>query len=81
MANSAKPRAKLSNVDSYAARSVYSRPCGFEVIEQWRAVASLFDVGEIVARSLCNRFHVARTNPRGPIVPPSHNVTRYFAGS
>jgi hypothetical protein len=78
MANSAP---SCQTLNSYAARSVYSRPCGFEVIEQRRAVASLFDVGETVAWSLCNRFHVAPDGTLGPIVPPSHNVTRYFAGS
>lgn len=36
----------------------YTRPCGFEAIEKWRAVATLFGVDRAVAQSLCRRFGV-----------------------
>jgi hypothetical protein len=58
--------AELSDVELLRRAVTYSRPHGFDVVEKWREVASLFDIGETVARSLCKRFgvdpdeHVAR---------------------
>ena len=57
---------ELSDVELLRRAVAYSRPHGFEVVEKWREVASLFGIGETVARSLCKRFgvdpdeHVAR---------------------
>jgi hypothetical protein len=36
----------------------YSPPCGFGVIEKWRAVSVQFGVYEAGARRLCTRFGV-----------------------
>jgi hypothetical protein len=48
--------AELSDVELLRRAVTFSRPCGFEVVEKWRTVASLFSVGEAAARSLCRRF-------------------------
>jgi hypothetical protein len=55
---SSEQRAEPSDVQLLRRAVTYSRPCGFEVVEKWRTVASLFGVSEVVARSLCNRFGV-----------------------
>jgi hypothetical protein len=59
----AEQSAEPSDVELLRRAVSYSRPCGFEVVEKWRAVASLFGVGETVARSLCKRFHVDPNEP------------------
>ncbi|MBO0758568.1 MAG: hypothetical protein J2P54_22185 [Bradyrhizobiaceae bacterium] len=50
--------AELSDVELLRRAVTYTRPCGFEVIEKWRAVATLFGVDSAVAQSLCKRFRV-----------------------
>jgi hypothetical protein len=58
MSAPSEQRAEPSDVELLRRAVTYSRPCGFEVVEKWRTVASLFGVGEAVARSLCKRFGV-----------------------
>jgi hypothetical protein len=55
---------ELSDAELLRRAVTYSRPCGFKVIERWREVASLFGIGETVARSLCKRFGA---DPDGPV--------------
>jgi hypothetical protein len=62
-AGSRESRAGLSDVELLRRAVSYSRPCGFEVVEKWRVVVSLFGVGETVARNLCKRFHVDSDGP------------------
>jgi hypothetical protein len=50
--------AEVSDVELLRRAVTYSRPCGFEVVEKWRTVASLFSVSEAAAQSLCQRFGV-----------------------
>lgn len=58
--------AELSDVELLRRAVTYSRAHGFDVVEKWREIASLFGIGETAARSLCKRFgvdpekHVAR---------------------
>jgi hypothetical protein len=47
----AEQEAELSDVELVRRAVTYSRPCGFEVVEKWRTVASLFSVGEAAAQS------------------------------
>jgi hypothetical protein len=47
---------ELSDAELLRRAVTYSRPNGFEVVEKWREVASLFAIDETVARSLCKRF-------------------------
>ena len=54
----AEQEAELSDDELLRRAVIYSRPCGFEVVEKWRTVASLFSVGEAVAQSWCKRFGV-----------------------
>jgi hypothetical protein len=63
MAIPAEQDADLSDVQLLRRAVTYSRPCGFEVVEKWRSVASLFGVGEAVARILCERFGVDPDEP------------------
>jgi hypothetical protein len=54
----AEQGAELSDVELLRRAVTYSRPCGFEVIEKWRAVGLLFGVDAAVAQRLCKRFGV-----------------------
>jgi len=54
----AEQGAELSDGELLCRAVTYSRPCGFEVVEKWRAVASLFGVDPAFAQSLCKRFGV-----------------------
>jgi hypothetical protein len=49
---------ELSDVELLRRAVTYSRPCGFGVIEKWRAVGLLFGVDAAVAQRLCKRFKV-----------------------
>ena len=66
MTTQAEQDAELSDAELVRRAVTYSRPRGFDIVEKWREVASLFDIDETVARSLCKRFgvdpdiHVAR---------------------
>jgi hypothetical protein len=51
-------RAELSDVELLRRAVTYSRPCGFGVIEKWRAVGSLFGLDAAVAQRLCKRFGI-----------------------
>jgi hypothetical protein len=53
----------LSDVELLCRAVRYSRPSGFEIVERWRTVASLFSIGETVARNLCKRFGVDPDEP------------------
>jgi hypothetical protein len=59
----AEQHAELSDVELLGRAVSHSRPCGFEVVQKWGAVASLFGVDETVARSLCKRFRVDPDEP------------------
>jgi hypothetical protein len=50
--------AELSDVELLRRAVAYSRPCGFEVIEKWRAVGLLFGVDAAFAQRLCMRFGI-----------------------
>jgi hypothetical protein len=54
---------ELSDAELLRRAVTYSRPNGFEVVEKWRAIASLLGVSETVARSLCKRFRVDPDEP------------------
>jgi hypothetical protein len=54
----AEQEAELSDLELLRRAVKYSRPCGFEVVEKWRTVASQFSIGEAAAQSLCQRFGV-----------------------
>lgn len=58
MPTPAEQGAELSDVELLRRAVTYSRPHGFDVVEKWRDVATLFGIGEMVARSLCRRFGV-----------------------
>jgi hypothetical protein len=50
--------AELSDVELLRRAVAYTRPCGFGVIEKWRAVGMMFGVDEAAAQRLCKRFSV-----------------------
>jgi hypothetical protein len=50
--------AELTDVELLRRAVTYTRPCGFSVIEKWRAVGIQFGLNELAARSLCKRFAV-----------------------
>jgi hypothetical protein len=54
----AEQGADLSDVELLRRAVTYSHRHGFDVVEKWREIASLFGIGETVARSLCKRFGV-----------------------
>ena len=61
--------AELSDIELVRRAVTRSHSCGFEVVEKWRTVASLFCVGKAAAQSLCKRFGVdpmsgGRDDPR-----------------
>jgi hypothetical protein len=58
MNTASEQSAGLSDVELLRRAVTYSRPCGFEVVEKWRTVASLFSIGEAAAQSLRQRFGV-----------------------
>jgi hypothetical protein len=49
---------ELSDVELLRRAVTYSSPCGFGVIEKWRAVGLLFGVDAAVGQRLCKRFGV-----------------------
>jgi hypothetical protein len=55
--------AELSDVELLRRAVTYARPCGFEVVEKWRAVGWLFAVDEATAQRLCKRFGVDPDEP------------------
>jgi len=54
----AEQGAQPSDVELLRRAVTYSRAHGFDVVEKWREVASLFGISETVARGLCKRFGV-----------------------
>jgi hypothetical protein len=55
--------AELSDVELLRRAVTYARPCGFEIVEKWRAVGWLFGVDAAVAQRLCKRFAVDPDEP------------------
>jgi hypothetical protein len=54
----AEQEAELPDAALLRRAVTYSRSHGFDVVEKWREVASLFGTSETIALSLCKRFGV-----------------------